>query len=426
MTTGLGFTFFDCDNHYYEALDAFTRHIEPQYSKRAMQWAQIDGKQRLLVGGQGQQVHPQPDLRPGGQAGRPGRVLPRAATRRAPTSMQLFGELEPDPARVPRPRRAPGADGPAGHGGRHSSAHARRRHGAGAARTTCPPLIAAFRAFNRWMDEDWGFAYQERIFAAPYITLADPDNAVRELEWALERDARFVVMVGGPVIDRRRHARARRPDVRRRSGPWPTIRASPSATTAARAPTPSTWRTGARATSPRSFRARRRSAAWSRPTRMQDTFANHLAHGLFHRFPNLRMASIETGSAWVFHLFEKLTKSFGQMPAHLPRGPARDVQAARLGLAVLRGRAGQPAGLLGRRPHPHGLGLPPRRGPGRAGLLHQGPEELRLHARAVPHRHARQRSRAVGSPAGVATSREGPEVQPGRHAGAELVDQWMS
>ena len=51
MTTELGFTYFDCDNHYYEALDAFTRHIEPQYRKRAVQWAQIDGKQRLIVGG---------------------------------------------------------------------------------------------------------------------------------------------------------------------------------------------------------------------------------------------------------------------------------------------------------------------------------------------------------------------------------------
>ena len=41
---GLDFKFFDCDNHYYEALDAFTRHIEPEYRKRAIQWAELDGK----------------------------------------------------------------------------------------------------------------------------------------------------------------------------------------------------------------------------------------------------------------------------------------------------------------------------------------------------------------------------------------------
>ena len=67
-----------------------------------------------------------------------------------------------------------------------------------------PALLAAFRAFNRWLDEDWGFSYRERIFAAPYITLVDPDRAVTELHWALDHDARFVVMVGGPIVVARR------------------------------------------------------------------------------------------------------------------------------------------------------------------------------------------------------------------------------
>ena len=39
--TDLGFLAFDADNHYYEALDAFTRHIEPRFRKRAVQWAEI-------------------------------------------------------------------------------------------------------------------------------------------------------------------------------------------------------------------------------------------------------------------------------------------------------------------------------------------------------------------------------------------------
>ena len=36
----LGFEAFDADNHYYEAEDAFTRHIEPAMAKRCMQWAE--------------------------------------------------------------------------------------------------------------------------------------------------------------------------------------------------------------------------------------------------------------------------------------------------------------------------------------------------------------------------------------------------
>jgi hypothetical protein len=35
---------FDADNHYYEALDAFTRHLDPRLAPRAVQWAEIDGR----------------------------------------------------------------------------------------------------------------------------------------------------------------------------------------------------------------------------------------------------------------------------------------------------------------------------------------------------------------------------------------------
>ena len=39
-------------------------------------------------------------------------------------------------------------------------------------------VVLLFRAFNRWLAEDWGMAYADRIFAAPYISLADVDEAV--------------------------------------------------------------------------------------------------------------------------------------------------------------------------------------------------------------------------------------------------------
>ena len=48
-----------------------------------------------------------------------------------------------------------------------------------------PALVAAFGAFNRWLEDDWGYAYQERIFAAPMLTLVDVDAAVAELDRVL-------------------------------------------------------------------------------------------------------------------------------------------------------------------------------------------------------------------------------------------------
>jgi hypothetical protein len=35
---------FDADQHYYEAEDAFIRHMPKDMKRRAMQWAQVDGR----------------------------------------------------------------------------------------------------------------------------------------------------------------------------------------------------------------------------------------------------------------------------------------------------------------------------------------------------------------------------------------------
>ena len=37
----LDFKAFDADNHYYEAEDAFIRHVDPKMHKRCMQWAEL-------------------------------------------------------------------------------------------------------------------------------------------------------------------------------------------------------------------------------------------------------------------------------------------------------------------------------------------------------------------------------------------------
>ena len=42
---------FDADNHYYEAMDAFTRYVPKKMHKRCVQICEINGKVRHLVGG---------------------------------------------------------------------------------------------------------------------------------------------------------------------------------------------------------------------------------------------------------------------------------------------------------------------------------------------------------------------------------------
>ena len=42
---------FDADNHYYEALDAFTRHLDPALGSRVIQWSEINGRRYHVIGG---------------------------------------------------------------------------------------------------------------------------------------------------------------------------------------------------------------------------------------------------------------------------------------------------------------------------------------------------------------------------------------
>src|SRR5690606_8970503 len=52
-------------------------------------------------------------------------------------------------------------------------------------------VMANHRAFNRWLQEDWGWDYQHRIFSAAQLSLVDIDLAVAELERVLGEGARI-------------------------------------------------------------------------------------------------------------------------------------------------------------------------------------------------------------------------------------------
>ena len=51
MTPAIDYPVFDADNHYYEALDAFTRHLDPKLGHRTVQWCEIEGRKYHVVAG---------------------------------------------------------------------------------------------------------------------------------------------------------------------------------------------------------------------------------------------------------------------------------------------------------------------------------------------------------------------------------------
>ncbi len=309
---------FDADNHYYEATDAFTRHIEPSMAKRAMQWAEINGRQRLLVGGKVNRFIPNPLFDPVAKPGALDEYF-RGRNPHEKDMRALFGDLEPIRAEY-RSRDARlavmDAQGLAGCflfptlavGMEESLSH------------DPPALVAAFRAFNRWLDEDWGFAYQERIYAAPLITLVDVGAAVAELEWALDHDARVITLKGGPV----RTATGRTSPGDPRFDPF-WARVNEAGVTvgihsgdAGYSRYLDDWEpTG----SFEAFRHTPLRAVLSADRPPYETMAALICQGIFDRFPRVRVASIEAGAQWVPILVKKLRKAYGQHPTGFASDP---------------------------------------------------------------------------------------------------------
>ena len=54
-------------------------------------------------------------------------------------------------------------------------------------------------ALNQWMHEHWTFNYEGRIFPSPVITLPIVDEAIKELEWVVERGAKIILIRPAPV-----------------------------------------------------------------------------------------------------------------------------------------------------------------------------------------------------------------------------------
>src|SRR5581483_6856502 len=189
--TGLDYRAFDADNHYYEALDAFTRHLDPRLGPRTVQWAEIGGRKYHVVGGRVSRAVVNPTFDPVAKPGAMHDYFRGNPEGRSPL------EFLRDRERI-RPE----------YRDRDARLAVLDEHGLEAVwlfptlgvlyeellKHDTEAVVATFRAFNRWLDEDWGVAYQGRIFAVPYLSLADVRFAVEELEWALGRGARVVCM----------------------------------------------------------------------------------------------------------------------------------------------------------------------------------------------------------------------------------------
>jgi len=182
--------------------------------------------------------------------------------------------------------------------------------------------MACLSAFNRWLEEEWGFAHLDRILAAPMLSLADPDAALVEVDSLLARGARMVHVRPAPVPAASGPRSLGHPD---HDPVWARL---------AEASVPVAFHLGD------SGYNRHLAAAWGGKADFEpfygsdpldgivvddraiaDTMASLIVHGVFRRHPTLRVASIENGSDWVHGLVKRLRKKANQIPSAFPDDP---------------------------------------------------------------------------------------------------------
>jgi predicted TIM-barrel fold metal-dependent hydrolase len=292
----------DSDNHYYEADDCFSRHIEPRFRDRCVHIVR-DGDEpgRPYVGNT-----PMYFLvsNPADLVGLPGAVVARKDERYEP--------LPPD--QLIRARDV------AEFNDRNARLDWMDAHGIEAVllfpslaltvehqlRDDTQVCVANLRAFNRWLEEDWGFSYRDRIVAVPFLSLVDLDSAVSELEWVLDRGARAVHLLFSPVYGRSIADPYFDPFWARLSEAGAPVcfhgcDAGYSELFSVQ------WGEPARPPAHAQSAFQRAFFYGERP--IMDTLGSLVLHNLFGRFPDLQVMSIENGAAWVPYLLRVMDKA---------------------------------------------------------------------------------------------------------------------
>ena len=293
----------DADNHYYETRDAFTRYIDPAFADRTFRvTVAADGTDQMAIDG------------------RPYVFSPAKFDKTNPPG-SLLANLR-DPARAEYARSFTAEAMLPGFQDRDARLRLLDTQGIEAAimlpsLAVCvehpirndPPLTdAVLRAFNRWLEDDWGYAYRDRLFGVPMLSLIDIDLAVRELDRVLAAGARLVHLLAGPV-------NGRSPADPYFDAFWARLD---------EAHVPVAFHIGDSGYAELFGRAwgeeaspevRKMSAfAWAflhGDVPLMQTLGALTYHNLFGRFPNVNVVSIENGSDWVDYLLLHLDKKKG-------------------------------------------------------------------------------------------------------------------
>jgi predicted TIM-barrel fold metal-dependent hydrolase len=317
MASRCDFPVFDADNHLYETRDAFTRHLPERY-RSAIDYVEVRGRTKIVVRGTISEFIPNPTFdvvaRPGAQE-----EYFRNGNPEGKSVRELMGEPMAciDAFREPAARMAlmdeQGVDRTLMFPTLASLLEERMRDD--------PDMThAVIHSLNEWMHEQWSFNHEDRIFTTPVITLPIVERALEELEWVVARGAKTILIRPAPVPGFHGSRSFGFPEF---DPFWQAvvdadILVSMHASDSGYSRYQGDW-TGPTEMLPFKldpFRYLTMGKRW-----MEDSMAAFACHGVFSRFPDLRVASIENGGNWVVPFMEHLADVYRKMPHAFEEDP---------------------------------------------------------------------------------------------------------
>jgi predicted TIM-barrel fold metal-dependent hydrolase len=174
---------FNSNNHYYETDDAYTRHLEPEYID------QVPARDKSA----GERAPGQEDW-----VVRPGSLKEYLRKLKSSDDAEPYVLMEPHPGFSNRDARIELMDEQGVEACTMFSSAVSMEH-----KIEDPKMVYAyFRALNRWIEDDWGYAYKDRIFCAPHISLRDLDMALEEVDHVIKNGARVINLRPGHAYGR--------------------------------------------------------------------------------------------------------------------------------------------------------------------------------------------------------------------------------
>jgi predicted TIM-barrel fold metal-dependent hydrolase len=295
---------FDADQHLHEGVDCYTRNIEARFAERTIRIIEEGPDQGIVVDGQ-----LRPSDRHDGLMARPGSLKEMLRGMKAGSGdVGGYQWMEPDPAFSSRDLRLAQLD--------------RQRIDGCILYSNGPGLLAdhlltdddlyyaSSWSYLRYLEEEWGFSTDSRLYVAPVFSFRDVVRTGQQLDWFFEHGGRVVSFLPGPAYGRSPGDPHFDPLWRRISDAGAVVVYHINeAISGYKAGRSSVW---GEPREPTFFTQSAWQWYWAYgDVPAQETFASLIYSNLFSRFPDLRVISAEHGCEWVPLFVRKLDKMRG-------------------------------------------------------------------------------------------------------------------